>query len=715
MQNPRSIIYNIAFALNCLLAFLVVFDDYLRIPGWLQVVGRMHPLVLHFPIVLLVLCITWELFMVKRFGEHPANERIGDALLICASIASAVTALMGLFLSKEDGYTAEALFWHKWAGVFISFFMITWYVFRNRVRRNKPVLVTASLAGLVMIFVTGHQGANLTHGENFLLSPVMNDMNKPVVKLEDAMVYADLIHPILQVKCMSCHSSSKAKGQLIMETAELLQKGGKHGTLWDTTSSEPGLLMQRIHLPEDDKKHMPPAGKPPLTSEEIEILYRWIKGGTSFTAKVVELAEDDSLRILASSQFEPKETDIFSFAAADDNQIAQLSNAYRVVQPVAAASPGLNVEFFGTSQYKTGQLKELLEVKKQVVSLNLNKMPVTDEDLATIGQFINLRKLNLSFTKLTGASLGQLANLKELRELSLSGTSVTASNLRPVAVLPKLNELTLWKTNVTEKDIASLQKQFTEANINLGFNGKSIILPLNAPLIENEEVVIKEPVELKMKHYINGVTLRYTTDGSEPDSLTSPVYNNKVIIDKSLVLKARAFKPGWISSPLAEKTFYRSARHTDSVRLLTLPNPEYKGNGGLTLIDGKKGALNVRDGKWLGYKDNPLEAILYFDQPETISSINFSSIVETGKYIMPPQKIEVWGGNNPGKMRLLKSIAPPQPSMDKPGYLTGYNVEFTPVKEKYLKVVVKPVPKLPSWHRGKGDKGWAFIDELFLN
>jgi hypothetical protein len=23
--------------------------------------------------------------------------------------------------------------------------------------------------------------------------------------------------------------------------------------------------------------------------------------------------------------------------------------------------------------------------------------------------------------------------------------------------------------------------------------------------------------------------------------------------------------------------------------------------------------------------------------------------------------------------------------------------------------------KLPPWHRGKGDKGWIFVDEVFLN
>ncbi len=33
----------------------------------------------------------------------------------------------------------------------------------------------------------------------------------------------------------------------------------------------------------------------------------------------------------------------------------------------------------------------------------------------------------------------------------------------------------------------------------------------------------------------------------------------------------------------------------------------------------------------------------------------------------------------------------------------------------YLKVVATPVERLPKWHKGKGEKGWIFIDEIFLN
>ena len=55
MQRWKNILFNVSFALNCLLLFLLLFENRLSVPAWLQVAGRMHPLILHFPLVLIVL------------------------------------------------------------------------------------------------------------------------------------------------------------------------------------------------------------------------------------------------------------------------------------------------------------------------------------------------------------------------------------------------------------------------------------------------------------------------------------------------------------------------------------------------------------------------------------------------------------------------------------------------------------------------------------
>ena len=198
--------------------------------------------------------------------------QIGEWLLLLSAFTSAITALMGLFLSREEGYDAEALQWHKWGGVGVSLLMLLWYGFRNRLVETKAGTYRATLVSFAAIIFTGHQGAGITHGQNFLLAPLLPEKKQQQVLLEDAEVFTHMVKPILQAKCMSCHNSKKAKGELVMETKELLLKGGKTGKLWDSTEADFGLLMKRIHLPLETKKHMPPQGKPQLTEDEIAIL-----------------------------------------------------------------------------------------------------------------------------------------------------------------------------------------------------------------------------------------------------------------------------------------------------------------------------------------------------------------------------------------------------------------------------------------------------------
>ena len=138
MQRWKNVLFNIVLSINCILLLFVLAGDKLHVPAWLQVVGRMHPLALHFPIVLLLLYIAWSVFVqakAKTTVTGPEDE-IGKWLLLGTAVTAAVTALMGFLLSKEPGYNPEALWWHKWGGIAISVFSFVWYAFRNAIHRQ---------------------------------------------------------------------------------------------------------------------------------------------------------------------------------------------------------------------------------------------------------------------------------------------------------------------------------------------------------------------------------------------------------------------------------------------------------------------------------------------------------------------------------------------------------------------------------------------------
>lgn len=704
-------LYNLCFALNCLLLFLVLFGSKMEVPGLLQVAGRMHPLVLHFPIVLLVLAVLWEIGTSR--SEDPMLRHIGDTLLLSTATTAVLAALMGLFLSKEGGYDEKTLFWHQWSGVLVSLMAWGWYAFRSFLRVKKGAAWLVSSLGILSIVVAGHQGATLTHGENYLFAPVITKTEEPLVLLEDALVFEHVVRPILKEKCMNCHNSSKSKGDLNMETEALLLKGGKNGVLWDSSASDMGLLLRRVHLPMEEKEHMPPKGKPQLTEAEVNVLVSWIKNGASFNQKLRDLPENDPVRQFALERRPPTP---YPFEAAEEYIVQQLNNDYRVVYPLAQNSPALAVDFYGIAAFKSEYLKELEPVKTQVVSLNLNKMPLQDKDLKAIAVFPNLRKLNLAFTTITGATLSDLRPLKSLQSLSLSGTSVKIGDLGFLSEWKELKELFLWNTAVTDDELRALQQQLPGLKIESGFKGEGIVAKLNPPLIEGDEQVFSSNTKVKLKNYIKGAVLRYTLDGTVPDSLNSPISTgDSILIERSCQLRAKAFLPGWVSSEVSSRSFYKTGIIPDSIVLRFPPNVQYKGEGPKTLANKKIGDTDFRTNKWLGYKETDLEALFLFHQPTSVSSVSLSTLVDIGSYIMPAKEIQVWGGDSKGNLVLLKKLIPEQPQkVGMPGYRIGYTCSFEPRKISVLKIVAKPLSKLPAWHPGKGDLGWVFVDEVFV-
>ena len=687
--------------------------------------GRMHPMVLHFPIALSVLYLLYIIFLQDKLSPSGIAIQIGEWLLLLSAFTAAVTAIMGLFLSREEGYDADALMWHKWGGVIVSLLLLLWYSFRNRLSATKAGTFIVAIISIAFIIFTGHQGAGITHGQNFLLAPLLPEKKQQQVLLEDAEVFKDMVRPILETKCMTCHNSKKAKGKLVMETRELLLKGGKTGKLWDSTEADFGLLMKRIHLPLEAKKHMPPQGKPQLTEEEISILSQWIKSGADFKVKVLDLDPNSELRRLATNIFTTIETDVYDFAAADESKVKSLSNDYRVVYPLAKNSPALSAEFFSASQFRPEGLKDLLAIKDQLVSLNLAKMPVTDEDMKMIGQFTNLRRLNLSFTNITGSRLNELKGLKELKQLSLSGTKITAASLNGLASLEQLTKLFIWNTGLKKEDVAFLKNK--SLSIETGFRTDTMILKLTPPILENTQTVLFQPQPLKLKHYINGVTIRYTLDGTNPDSVRSAVYANDVVVRGNAHLKAIAYKPGWYSSDTTTTDFYGARYRPDSLIQLLPPDNYYKDEKGKTLIDGVKGDVNLSGGKWIGFRNNSMDALMIFNQPSKVSTVTVSSMVDTASYVMPPLSLELWGGNDSAHLKFLCRMTPVQPPKpprpSKPGeplkrqpaYLKLYDLSFKSTTIRYLKLIANPVIKLPSWHSGKGKKGWFFVDEVIVN
>ncbi|QNL49574.1 chitobiase/beta-hexosaminidase C-terminal domain-containing protein [Olivibacter sp. SDN3] len=476
--------------------------------------------------------------------------------------------------------------------------------------------------------------------------------------------------------------------------------------------------MERIHLPIGEKQHMPPKGKPQLTDEEVAILNLWVKNNASLDTDIVELPENDSLRILATNRLYPSGNSpiSFDFSAADKATVEKLNNDYRVIYPIAQGSPALAVNIYNKAIFTSASLEELQAIQKQIISLNLNHLPVKDDDLKLISQFEQLRNLQLNFTQITGEGLSDLTALKHLKNLSLSGTQVSYNYIKQMINLMNIKQLTLWNTSLTSSEINQLQKENKNTAIIGGFkdDGKHPV-KLSPPRLAENFGVFTETMDLEVKHPINGVQIRYTIDGSEPDSLKSPIYEKHIEIKDNTIFRAKAYKDGWYGSDAIALNFYQSRFKPDSVALRFPPHPSYRGEEEKTLTDHSLGDQNTNTDKWLAFKEHHLEAILFFNKPINLQSITLHMLQQTPSAIFPPEHIEIWGGTDKDNLKLLGTTKPKIPKKDDADSLIALETTFNKQPAGCIKIIAKNLKKLPNWHHKKGEPAWVFIDEVLIN
>lgn len=689
--------------LNPLLVVLAVFDQKV-FPGlFLQWMGKFHPLALHFPIVFgFLISIYFLFFQNKRIST--VTEKL---LLAINAIFATVVAFFGLLLSLHNGYDADAILWHKWGGIAVA--LLSWLFIYML---NLKVIFKKILAVLFLIILVGstHKGAQITHGVNALSFPkAVNPETDNKLTADTATVYQLAIAPILNQKCVSCHGIEKTKGDLQLHNPESILSGGESGDVIND-----GILLKSIHLPQEDENHMPPDGKLQLTAEEKAILRLWLKTGGNFTLKLNELTESDSLFLLVNKY----QAAVNQKASLNFNLpgLEEFNSNYCSVNYLFNGSDEVEVNFFQGINYNRENLKRLEKIKTSIVSLNLQGMPLTQEDVDIILQFSNLQKINLNSTGLDIGSLERLKTLTKLKSVSISGIDFNETEFDKFLDGAKFSSVNVWSQKAGKKQLEKVIAKYPGINIIVGDNLEDEIMKISNPTIMQDSSIFSSHLTVKLKHLLKGVEIKYTTDGSEPDSLKSSEYTSPILLTENTVLKIKAFKPGWIGSDVIQRTFYKSGIQPDTIYLVSNPHPKYQNDGAKTLINFQLGESNTSNGEWLAYREYNMEFVVGFNQTKPLKSAYLNAFIDIGAYIFPVKSIKVEGSNDGKQFENITEAKFPEADKSDTRGAKSFSCEFPQgTSWKYYKFTVANWNKLPQWHPGKGEPAWIFVDELFLN
>jgi len=693
--------------INPFLIFLVIFDQKIEAGVFLQWLGKMHPLALHFPIVFGILTGIYFLFFSKQRFQ-PELEKL---LLAINALLASLVALLGIFLAKQGTYQGEIFNLHKWGGLAIAVFGWLFLFLMNSGNLTKKFLAIVYLG--ILIGAT-HKGAQLTHGINALKFPEKTNKVNKVTFAADSLstVFEVAVSPILNQKCASCHGSDKIKGDLRLDSPEYILKGGDRGNILQAGLSGTPVLLEMIHLPIEDEDHMPPDGKLQLTSNELAIIRNWVNKGSDFDLQFGELAPEDSLSFLIKNYIAANQSPEIKTDLPD---LTEFNTDYCTVQYLYYGSDDVDVNFFQGSFYSRETLEKLLEIKDNIVYLNMQNMPLTIEDMDIILQFRNLKKVNLNSTGLDITEIEKLISLPELQSLAICGIEFSEEELDNLLSDASLSAINVWSENISRSQLENLVAKYPAIKFTIGDNLEEKIMQINAPLIEQDSLIIRTSLEIKLKHLLNGVDIFYTLDGTDPDSM-SQNYISPIVVRNNTVLKARAYKKGWIGSDVVQRTFYRSGITPDTIYLSETPHPKYPGKGAKTLVDHSLGETNISNGEWLAYKDYDMEFTIGFDNAQTLKSVEINALTAIGQHIFPVNSISVSGSNDRKQFIKIANADFKIAERDTPRQAELFGCSLPEnTKFKYYRVTVSNLKEMPPWHQARGKPAWVFVDEVFLN
>ena len=446
--------------LSVFLVFCLLFESYMELPTWVSWLGRWHPLVLHFPIVLLLIAIFLGL----------TGKNVPKRLLIVAVVSALITAISGFFLGKDTLVKGDLLVWHQWLGGALALLSALWYAFVNmfpsQIRYHQGIQVV--LIGLIGF--TGHYGGMVTHGADFLAFP----QNKKQDKIpENPNIYSDVVMRILDNTCVSCHNPNKQKGELLMTSLDQLFRGGEHGPAVVPGDLEKSLLVRRIRLPKEDEDHMPPEGKTPLSELEINILERWIALGAPDKLRLDQLEPSEPLvGLIQEMRIPDLEEKWRSLATVPDSTLKNLSSDYLIIERMAANSNALSVDVYAPPTYDPKPITDLKRVANNIVELDVSGLPLGSAEMATITSCPNLEWLEIDGTPLTDEELQLLTNLQNLKLLKVYETGITDQSVEVFKQFPKLSKLYVWGTNISETALEALQRERPALQIYKGIDPK---------------------------------------------------------------------------------------------------------------------------------------------------------------------------------------------------------------------------------------------------
>lgn len=176
------------------------------------------------------------------------------------------------------------------------------------------------------------------------------------------------IRPLLQERCGECHSKQTGdkNGELFLDAAAGIRKGGSRGTLLLAGKPEESLLIKAVRYA-DEELQMPPAGK--LADAEIQRLIEWVRRGAALPNETAAAESTRRIDIEAGKNF-------WSFRPLQPADVPAIKNP---------AWPRTRTDVFLLAKLEAAGMKPAVEADRRTLirrlSFDLAGLPPTADEV----------------------------------------------------------------------------------------------------------------------------------------------------------------------------------------------------------------------------------------------------------------------------------------------------------------------------------------------
>ncbi|MUH36247.1 hypothetical protein D9O36_10370 [Zobellia amurskyensis] len=435
-----------------------------------QLLGRLHPLIVHLPIGFIIAGLLLQ-FLDRKQKEF---TRVISIIYLWGGYFAVLACITGYLQYLGEGYAFDSIKIHLWSGIATALFsFVLWARLKAfsfvSLLTKVPVLFLSGLIFVLLSF-TGHQGGNITHGEEYLVEPLPNSIKAALgydvfevkeISLTDdtwesAVLYTDIIEPILNNNCVSCHNPKKAKGDLVLHTEEGILSSGENSPVVSQNHPDKSDLFIRMELPTSDDKHMPPDDKKQPTKEEIKLVGIWIENGHSFNKTIGELGLPKSLFESFIAKTQVNDYPAVAIPAAALDSITNIKNTGLHVEAISENTNFLSVSALNLPSFTDADAQNLTSLAPQIARLDLGGTRITDAIFKDLASLPNLTVLKLDNTAVTGESIEQLQSLAHLRTINLSNTNFEEDHLAHLQDFNMLERVFLFKPTVNKTGVEAI-------------------------------------------------------------------------------------------------------------------------------------------------------------------------------------------------------------------------------------------------------------------